>query len=55
MAMIKIYLVINLNSSQLEHTKMIITATGVYGNNETEFFEKLLREKITLFIFHKQG
>ena len=33
---------------------MIITATGVYGNNETEFFEKLLREKITLFIDIRQ-
>lgn len=29
---------------------MIVTATGVYGDSEEKFFQKLLDEKITLFI-----
>lgn len=33
---------------------MFITATGVYGNNEIEFFQKLLDEKITLFVDVRQ-
>lgn len=34
-----------LNLNQSEHIKMFVTATGVYGNSETEFFQKLLDEK----------
>lgn len=33
---------------------MIVTATGVYGNSENEFFQKLLDEQITLFIDVRQ-
>ncbi|RRD89953.1 DUF488 domain-containing protein [Conchiformibius steedae] len=33
---------------------MIATATGVYGNTEDEFFQKLLDEKITLFVDVRQ-
>ena len=33
---------------------MIVTATGVYGNNEAEFFQKLMDEKITLFVDVRQ-
>lgn len=33
---------------------MIVTATGVYGNTESDFFQKLLDEKITLFIDVRQ-
>lgn len=33
---------------------MIITETGVYGDTEAEFFQKLLSEKITLFIDVRQ-
>lgn len=33
---------------------MFVTATGVYGNNETEFFQKLLDENITLFVDVRQ-
>lgn len=33
---------------------MFVTATGVYGNTETEFFQKLLDEKITLFVDVRQ-
>lgn len=33
---------------------MFVTATGVYGNSETEFFQKLLDEKITLFVDVRQ-
>ena len=33
---------------------MIITATGVYGNTEVEFFQKLIDAKITLFVDVRQ-
>lgn len=33
---------------------MIVTATGVYGSTESDFFQKLLDEKITLFIDVRQ-
>ncbi len=33
---------------------MIVTATGVYGNSENEFFQKLLDEQITLFVDVRQ-
>lgn len=33
---------------------MIATATGVYGNTENEFFQKILNEQITLFVDVRQ-
>lgn len=33
---------------------MIVTATGVYGNTENEFFQKILDEQITLFVDVRQ-
>ena len=33
---------------------MIITATGVYGNTEVEFFQKLIDAKITIFVDVRQ-
>lgn len=33
---------------------MIATATGVYGNTEDEFFQKILNEQITLFVDVRQ-
>lgn len=53
MATRKIYLV-QQNLDQLEHIKMLVTATGVYGDSETDFFQKLVDEKITLFIDVRQ-